>query len=104
MFTIKDLGYAKYFLGLEIARSLEGTAINQRKYVLDILTDTGMMGAKPASTPSPKGQKLTADQGAPLPDPERYRRLIGRLLYLNITRPDITFTIQQLSQFVGSPC
>ncbi|KAL0457729.1 UNVERIFIED_CONTAM: Retrovirus-related Pol polyprotein from transposon RE1 [Sesamum latifolium] len=53
LFTIKDLGYAKYFLGLEIARSHDGNSITQRKYIEDIIADTGMSGARPALTPLP---------------------------------------------------
>ncbi|KAK6135902.1 hypothetical protein DH2020_030389 [Rehmannia glutinosa] len=82
LFTIKDLGFAKYFLGMEIARNEDGTVLNQRKYILDILRDTGMLHCKAASM---------------------YRRLVGRLLYLNLTRPDVTYSVQQLSQFVNSP-
>ncbi|KAK6122738.1 hypothetical protein DH2020_043518 [Rehmannia glutinosa] len=103
LFTIKDLGYAKYFLGVEIARSEQGTYLCQRKYILDILRDTKMMDCKVASTPLPPGIKLIHGAGTPLSNPEQFRRLIGRLLYLNFTRPDIAFATQQLSQFVGQP-
>ncbi|KAL2532955.1 Uncharacterized protein Adt_06306 [Abeliophyllum distichum] len=103
-FTIKDIGAAKYFLGLEIARGKKGTYDNQRKYILDIIKDARLMGARSVLVPIPKGIKLSQDSSSPFPDPERYRRLIGRLLYLNLTRPDITYGIQQLSQFVYSPC
>ncbi|KAJ0038187.1 hypothetical protein Pint_23684 [Pistacia integerrima] len=58
VFTIKDLGYAKYFLGIEIARSSEGTFINQQKYILDILEDTSLVGAKPVSTLFSKAASL----------------------------------------------
>ncbi|KAL0404495.1 UNVERIFIED_CONTAM: Retrovirus-related Pol polyprotein from transposon RE2 [Sesamum radiatum] len=58
LFTIKDLGHAKYFLGLELARSLHGTSITQRKYLLDIIHDCQMHGAKPTSTPLPTGYIL----------------------------------------------
>ncbi|KAK6143486.1 hypothetical protein DH2020_023834 [Rehmannia glutinosa] len=103
LFTIKDLGYARYFLGMEIARNSDGTVLNQRKYILDILHDTGMLDCKAALTPLPPGLKLRGKEGDPLADPERFRRLIGRLLYLNLTRPDVTYSVQQLSQFVNSP-
>ncbi|KAK6131551.1 hypothetical protein DH2020_034721 [Rehmannia glutinosa] len=103
LFTIKDLGYAKYFLGIELVRGTAGLYLNQRKYVLDILQDAHMLECKPASTPLPPGLKLMATSGTPLLDPDRYRRLVGRLLYLNMTRPDITYSVQHLSQFVTSP-
>ncbi|XP_010267875.1 PREDICTED: uncharacterized protein LOC104604981 [Nelumbo nucifera] len=101
-FTIKDVGYAKYFLGLEIARGSDGTYVNQRKYVLDILQYVGLLGAKPVVTPLPKGQKFSST-GSYLDEPEKYRRLVSRLLYLNLTRPDISYVVQQLSQYVHSP-
>jgi len=92
-FTIKDLGIARYFLGIEISRSSKGTFLNQRKYVLDILVDAGLTGAKPAKFPLSKGLKLSMDTGQPLPDPEQYRRIIGRLLYLTLTRLDISYAV-----------
>lgn len=103
-FTIKDLGPAKYFLGMEIIQDLSGLHLCQRKYIQDILEDVGLKGCKPSSTPLPHGIHLQIDDGIPLPDPERYRRLIGRLLYLNLTRPNVTYATQQLNQLVNSPC
>ncbi|KAL2228577.1 UNVERIFIED_CONTAM: Retrovirus-related Pol polyprotein from transposon RE2 [Sesamum indicum] len=103
LFTIKDLGYAKYFLGLEIARSSDGMSVTQRKYISDIITDTGMTDAHPVLTPLPHGIKFSSELGSPVPDPEKYRRLIGRLLYLGFTRPDLSFAVQQLSQFLQHP-
>ncbi|KAL0454692.1 UNVERIFIED_CONTAM: Retrovirus-related Pol polyprotein from transposon TNT 1-94 [Sesamum latifolium] len=79
LFTIKDLGYAKYFLGLEIARSSDGMSVTQRKYISDIITDAGMIDAHEVLTPLPQGVKFSSELGASLSDPEKYRRLIGRL-------------------------
>ncbi|KAK4383963.1 Retrovirus-related Pol polyprotein from transposon RE2 [Sesamum angolense] len=103
LFTIKDLGYAKYFLGLEIARSTEGMSIMQHKYAMDIITDSGMVSATSVSTPLPIGLKLSATSGTFLKEPNKFRRLIGRLLYLGFTRPDLSFAVQQLSQFLQHP-
>ncbi|KAL0433769.1 UNVERIFIED_CONTAM: putative mitochondrial protein [Sesamum latifolium] len=97
-FTIKNLGPAKYFLGLEIARCAAGTSITQHKYVHDIIKDAGLNTCKPVSTPLPLGVKLSAHDTDPLPDPSPHRRLVGRLIYLSFTRPDISFGVQQLSQ------
>lgn len=101
-FTIKDLGAARYFLGMEIARGDTGIYISQRKYILDMLDRAGLLGCKAVSTPLPCGVQLTGDND-PFPDADQYRRIVGQLLYLNLTRPDISFATQQLSQFVASP-
>lgn len=102
-FTIKDLKYAKFFLGLEIMRSVDGIYVNKQKYVLDLIQYAGLIGNKTASTPLRKGHKLNVKDGELLLDPQPYKRLVGRLLYLSYTSPDIGFVTQQLSQFVQAP-
>lgn len=102
-FKIKDLGPLRYFLGLEISRSKSGLLLNQRKYTLEILSDSGFLGTKSASTPMDASTRLQKDAGAPFSDASSYRRLVGRLLYLTTTRPDICYAVQQLSQFVSQP-
>ncbi|RVW15145.1 Retrovirus-related Pol polyprotein from transposon RE2 [Vitis vinifera] len=78
--------------------------MSQRKYALDILEETGMLECKPVDTPMDPSVKLVPGQGEPLRDPGRYRRLVGKLNYLTITRPDISFPVSVVSQFLQSPC
>ncbi|CAL1406372.1 unnamed protein product [Linum trigynum] len=102
-FKLKMLGPLKYFLGLEITRNEAGISVCQRKYCTDLLKDTGYLEAKGCKTPMDCKVKLTA-KGTLLEDGEGYRRLVGRLHYLTITRPDIAFPVQQLCQYQKNPC
>ena len=87
-------------MGIEIAQSNSSVVMSQRKYVLDILEDTSMLDCRPKDTPMDLNVKLVLGQGEPLQDPGRYRRLVGRLNYLTITRPDISFFVSVVSQFL----
>ena len=90
-FQTKDLGKLKYFLRIEIAQSSSGVVISQQKYALDILEETGMLDCKLVDTPMDPNVKLIPGQGESLEDLVRYRRLVGKLNYLTITQPDISF-------------
>ena len=92
-FQTKDLGKLRYFLGIEVAQSKEGISLFQRKSVLDILEETRLLESKPMETPMDPNVKLYEDQGKLLSNPERYRRLVGKLNYLTITRPNISFAV-----------
>ncbi|KAK3023487.1 hypothetical protein RJ639_045074 [Escallonia herrerae] len=102
-FKLKDLGHLKYFLGIEAARGLRGLFLSQRKYALDILSESGLSVSKPAAFPMEQNHGLALTGGPFLSDPGPYRRLIGRLVYLTITRPDIYYAVHVLSQFMQSP-
>lgn len=102
-FKLKTLGPLKYFLGFEIARSTSGLFLSQRKYTLQLLADTGYTNSKPAKAPMDPRLRLNDEDGDALDNPSHYRQLIGRLLYLTLSRPDITFAVNTLSQFLSSP-
>lgn len=98
---LKDLGELKYFLGLEVVRSSQAIVISQAKYVSDILKDVGMLHCKPTSFPLPQSLYLTSDCGDLFSDSDIYRILLGRLLYINLTRLGISYAIQHFSQFMS---
>lgn len=102
-FHMKDLGVLKYFLGIEVAHGTDGLFLSQRKYVLDIVSEAGLLGARPASTPMEQNHHLATINGAVFDDPEKYRRLVGRLIYLTITRPELCYSVHILAQFMGDP-
>jgi hypothetical protein len=102
-FAVKDLGTLNFFLGIEVLKSSDGITLSQRRYILDILKRTKMLDAKPVCTPMATSEHLSAFEGEVFDDPTLYRSTIGALQYLSITRPDIAFTVNRLSQFMHNP-
>ncbi|WOH15705.1 hypothetical protein DCAR_0935248 [Daucus carota subsp. sativus] len=103
-FLIKDLGPLHYFLGIEAARSSAGIFLNQRKYTLDIIKDLKFENAKPSLIPMEQHHTLLSNTTSPLLDNiTSYRQLVGRLIYLTITCPDISYPVHILSQFLSAP-
>lgn len=101
-FEVKDLGKLKYFLGMEVARSHKGIFVTQRKYTVDLLRETGMLGCKPVSTPmEPQGKQHM--EGSRPTDKGSYQRLVGKLIYLSYTRPDISFVVGMVSRYMNQP-
>ncbi|XP_018624004.1 uncharacterized mitochondrial protein AtMg00810-like [Nicotiana tomentosiformis] len=111
-FKAKDLGELRYFFGIEVLRSRKRILLTQRKYALQLISEVGLAGAKSISTPIELNQKLTTVEynkhvgvngDEELEDIGSYQKLIGKLLYLTITRPNLSFAVQVLSQFMQHP-
>ncbi|KAF3773518.1 Retrovirus-related Pol polyprotein from transposon TNT 1-94 [Nymphaea thermarum] len=104
-FDLKDLGKLRYFLGIEIARSETWLIMSQRKYTLDLLKETGKLGCRPYLTPMESGTKISIKTGTVLNEEGkgRYQRLVGKLIYLTLSRPDITYAVNVFSQFMHAP-
>lgn len=102
-FEVKELGKLKYFLGIEVAHSREGIFISQQKYIVDLLLETGKLGCKPAETPIEFNHKLGDALEDATVDKDLYQRLVGKLIYLSHTRPDIAYAVSVVSQFMHNP-
>ncbi|KAG7547669.1 C-5 cytosine methyltransferase [Arabidopsis suecica] len=88
---------------LQVARNSSGFYLCQRKYATEIVVEAGLLGCKPAGSPIDQNHRLPLASGALLADPHTYRRLVGRLVYLLATRPDLTYAVHVLSQFMTAP-
>ena len=97
-----DLGELYYFLGIEITFHPDGFCLSQQRYTLDLLARSCLTDTRTAATPMELHLQLRALDGTPLLDPSRYRHLVGSLVYLSVTRPDISHAVHILSQFVGT--
>ena len=97
---MKDLGHLSYFLGLEITHFTDGLYITQAKYASELLSRVGLTNSKTADTLVEFNAHLTLSGEKPLFNPSLYRRLVGSLVYLTITRPDISYAVHQVSQYL----
>ena len=99
-FELKDLGPLRYFLGLQIEYKKAGFFVHQSKYILDLLTKHHMSDCKPAPTPMVTSPLVSASSDFDLFDPTTYRSLVGALQYATFTRPDITYAVNRVCQFM----
>ena len=101
-FAMTDLGSLHHFLGIAVSRDPTGLFLSQRQYSLDILTRAGMLDCQPSKTPVDPAIKLSS-AGEPFSDPTLYRSLTGALQYLTITRPELSFAVQQDCLYMHDP-
>jgi len=102
-FHMKELGQLNHFLGLEVDRTQEGIFLHQQKYSRDLLKKFGMLECKPIATPIEPNAKMCAHEGKDLEDVTMYRQLVGSLIYLTQTRPDISFAVGVMSRYMHKP-
>ena len=102
-FSLKDLGALSYFLGIETQRSGSGLLLTQRKYINDLLARVNMTTVNPVSSPMMPTDRLQLTSGTALQDGSEYRMVVGSLQYLHFTRPDVSFAVNKLSQFMHRP-
>jgi hypothetical protein len=102
-FPIKELGNLNFFLGIEVTQIPDGIHLSQQRYISDILQRTNMDLSKPITSPMAASSPLSKYSGVSLTDPTTYRSTVGALQYLSITRPDISFAVNKVSQFMHNP-
>jgi len=99
-FEIKELGKLKYFLSIKVAHSEKRIFMSQQKYILDLLKKTRMVDCRPCETPIDLKHRLDNDKEGATTDKGQYQRLVGKLIYLAHTRPDIAYIVSVVSQFM----
>jgi hypothetical protein len=102
-FEMKDLGHMSYFLGLEVSFDSTGYYLSQAKYASDLLSRASLTDTKVVSIPHVMNAHLTPLDGTPFSDATLYRQLVGSLVYLTVTRPDIAHAVHLVSQFLAGP-
>ena len=105
-FEMKDFGHLSYFLSLEITHSIDGLYITQAKYAYEVLSQVGLIDSITVDTPVELNTQLTSSRGGGgelLSNPSLYRQLVGSLVYLTVTCPNISYAIHQVSQYLFAP-
>ncbi|CAM8927908.1 unnamed protein product [Rhodiola kirilowii] len=102
-FEMSMVGELTFFLGIQVRQLENGTEISQQKYLGDVVKKYGLGGSKHVNTPSSPNESLVKDDGSPKTDATIYRGMIGSLLYLTASRPDIMFSVCQCARFQAEP-
>ena len=102
-FEMKDLGELKYFLGIEVIKCINGWMLSQKKYMVDMLKEFSMYDCKPMQTPMQERMTLDSTKNDALTNVKMYQQIVGKLIYLTITRPDIAFSVGIVSRYMQEP-
>lgn len=102
-FKLKYLGQVSYFLGIEVCKSGSKFSLSQKKYISDLLVKTKMTECNECATPVVPLPKLSQHEGQVFRDSSLYRSVVGSLQYLTLSRPDIAFSVNKLSQHLHNP-
>ncbi|XP_047342761.1 uncharacterized mitochondrial protein AtMg00810-like [Impatiens glandulifera] len=102
-FSMKDLGMLRYFWGIEVAYSPKGYLLSQSKYIANLFERARLTDSRIVDTPLETNVRYSSSDGTPLEDYGMYRTIIGSLVYLTVTRPNIAHAVHVLSQFVTTP-
>jgi histone deacetylase 1/2 len=104
-FALKDLSDLHYFLGIEVKKSANGLVLSQTRYAEEVIKRASMHHSKPVNMPLSSVEKLSAVEGQKLglEDSTNYRNIVGAMQYLTLTRPDISFAVNKVCQFLHAP-
>ena len=102
-FTLMDLGELNYFLVIQVTKIKKGIHLSQAKYIADVLAKHNMDKCNPCATHMATSHNLIQNSGTVIDNAYQYRSLIGALQYVTLTRPEITFSVNKLSQFLSKP-
>ncbi|GFY95314.1 hypothetical protein Acr_10g0006990 [Actinidia rufa] len=100
---MKDLDTLSYFFGIEVSSNSNGYYLSQINYISNLLSRAGLNANKTIDTPLENNVRFNTTDGEPLSDPILYRQLVGSLIYLTVTRPDISHVVHIVSQFMSTP-
>jgi hypothetical protein len=102
-FDMTDLGKMRYFLGIEVIQRADGIFISQKKYALEVLEKFGMNKCNPVLNPIVPGCRLSKDEDGVKVDSTIYKQIVGSLMYLTATRPDMMFVVSLISRYMSNP-
>ena len=102
-FDMTNLGKMRYFLGLEVLQRSDGVFISQKKYALEVLKWFGMDKSNSVHNPIVPGFKLVKDEGGVKVNKTYYKQIVGSLMYLTATRPDMMFVVSLISRYMENP-